>query len=118
MLEVTRSSNLLRLRPPRRRSISLSKNTTPPAPRAQTAGQRLKAVRLALGLKPVDVCNELGFAPNKYSQWESGAYRPNLSDMLRFCERYDIPLDWIYRGRSGALPNSIASAVLRYADEG
>lgn len=76
-------------------------------------GARLKASREALKLRPVDVCNSLGINPSAYSQWESGATRPNIEDMIRFSERYGIPLDWIYKGDPSRLPREIADEVLR-----
>lgn len=88
----------------------------PPLPalaQRQHVAIRLKAIRVALKLKPVDVCKALGFQRNAYSQWESGDSRPNLDDMIRFSERYGVPLDWIYRGDPSRLPQDIADEVLR-----
>lgn len=81
--------------------------------RREHVGARLKATREALGIRPVEICQELDIQQNKYSQWENGKSRPNLDDMIRFCERYDVALDWIYRGDPSKLPREIYSAVMR-----
>lgn len=80
-------------------------------------GARLKATREALGIKPVDVCKELEIQANKYSQWESGKSRPNLDDMIRFCERYGVALDWIYRGDPSKLPPGLYAPIMRSIQE-
>lgn len=74
---------------------------------------RLRAVRTALQLRPIDVVRALGLQKNQYSQWESGRHPPNIQDMIRFSERYGVPLDWIYRGDPRGLPFEIADEVIR-----
>jgi transcriptional regulator with XRE-family HTH domain len=78
----------------------------PPLPaeaKKKLVGLRLRAVREALKLRPVDVCKTLGFAQNLYSQWESGKSRPNLDDMLLLCDHYGVGLDWVYLGDKSAV---------------
>lgn len=84
----------------------------PPLAAKKYVGARLKATRTALGINPVDVCKALGFAANKYSQWESGKSRPNLNDMILFCDWYGIPLDWIYMGIPSKLPHDLHSKIV------
>ena len=89
------------------------KRTRPALAANDKVGERLRATREALGLNPIDVCRDLGFAQNTYSQWESGDRRPNLDDMISFAENYGVPLDWIYRGVPSGLPRDLASKILR-----
>ena len=87
------------------------KNALPKVSSRQEIAIRLKLTREALGLRPIQVCRDLGFSANTYSQWESGDRRPNLEDMILFSNRYGVSLDWIYRGEPGALPWDIASTI-------
>jgi transcriptional regulator with XRE-family HTH domain len=87
----------------------------PPPPvgsKRKLVGLRLRAIREALQLRQVDVCRTIGFAQNLYSQWESGRSRPNLDDMILFCDHYGTGLDWIYLG-----DKSVVHRDRRVADE-
>ena len=80
-------------------------------------GIRLAATRLALGVaRPVQMCKAIDVKPNTYSQWEAGTRRPNLDDMLRFCDRYGVTLDWIYRGNIATLPQVLIAKIDNYMD--
>ena len=85
-------------------------------------GIRLAATRLALGLaRPVKMREAIGrpgtpIGANTYSQWEAGTRRPNLEDMLRFCDRFGVTLDWIYRGNIATLPQVLIAKINDYMD--
>lgn len=95
--------------------VAMSKDPLPPGTSVTDIAHRIIATREALGLRPIDVCNDLGFRPNAYSQWESGTNRPNLDDMIRFCARYGLTLDWIYRGDPSGLQHGLATKLRQRA---
>lgn len=78
----------------------------------QEIGRRLKATRLALGLKATEVCATIDLTKQAWSQYENGNRRPELTPMLAFADRYGVPLDWIYRGQISHLPHDLAGKVM------
>lgn len=77
----------------------------------QRTGLRLQAARRETGKPAAEVCRVLEVAPNKWSQWENGIYPPDVDTVSVFCDIYGVSLDWIYRGRSEALPAAKAERI-------
>lgn len=75
------------------------------------AGKRLAIAESALGLKARAICETINCAQNTWSQWKSGKSTPDLFYMVRFCDKYGITLDWIYRGIPWGLPANIAQRI-------
>lgn len=73
-------------------------------------GRRLTAVRLALGLKLKDFSN-YGIEVSRISNWEQGERPPNAVALIPFCERFDVPLDYIFRGKLGSLSADLRKRV-------
>lgn len=47
---------------------------------------RLRGLRLALGLSQSDVATAVGVATLTYLRWENGSYEPRLSDLKRLAQ--------------------------------
>lgn len=60
-------------------------------------GQNLAEARRAIGKKQIEMAAELGIAPNKLNQWESGLYYPDPWLLTRICDEYGFTMDWFYR---------------------
>lgn len=71
-------------------------------------GQRLTAIRKALGLNAAELCREVGLKPNTWSQWEKGKRIPDLHYMMRLVEIYPVTLDYVYLGQMEGLPYDFA----------
>lgn len=84
-------------------------NTEPHAYRQ--VGVRLAACRRALGMDAVDICREMNFRQNTYSQWESGKSRVNLDDAIRLCDRYGVTLDFLYRNDISGVRSDLARRI-------
>jgi transcriptional regulator with XRE-family HTH domain len=84
----------------------------PPAPLLVEIGERLAATRDAVGLTQQGFANLFGCSRAAIANWEIGRSLPDIHTMMRFCERCDLPLDWIYQGKSQRLPLEIAQKVL------
>ncbi|NYZ16922.1 helix-turn-helix transcriptional regulator [Azospirillum sp. RWY-5-1] len=85
----------------------------PPPPHSRSEiGRRLKATRLALGLRARDLHHATGIGESAWSQYENGRRFPDLMQMLPFADRFGVPLDWIYRGIIGAVPFDLAQRIL------
>lgn len=72
---------------------------------------RLIRTRIALDLKPADLCRLTEIKPNTYSQWENERGRPQLDEAIRLCEILGYTLDWIYLGDPRGLPFGLASKL-------
>lgn len=72
--------------------------------RQEAIGERLKAVRLAHGLKALDIAIMLGCEPNYWSRWENGR-RPIPLDMAyKLTKVFEVDLDYIFLGDIRAIP--------------
>ena len=74
----------------------------------ERVARNLRRARIALGLRPADICRRTGIRPNAYSQWESAKQVPRLDQAFLLCERLGYTLEWIYRGDPSGLPKRIA----------
>lgn len=73
----------------------------------EAIGKRLEITRLALGYrKQTAIVAALGsnFSAALWNNWERGRDRPSLDLANMLCRRFQLTLDWIYRGDRGGLP--------------
>lgn len=73
---------------------------------------RIFLSREALGIKPVDLAKELGISPARWSHYETGKRPLDIEIAVKFCTRYGLTLDWLYRGMPQGLPHDIANRIL------
>lgn len=64
-------------------------------------GLRVRAARMEAGKhhSQAKTAEMLGIGKTRWNQWERGIYFPDVDAMVRFSESYDVPMDWIYKGR-------------------
>jgi transcriptional regulator with XRE-family HTH domain len=79
-------------------------------------GKRLALTRRALGyktqtqfLKALEVALEV--APGRWNHYEVGKLYPPIDVALALCTRFDLSLDWIYRGVRQNLPGYVREAL-------
>lgn len=65
---------------------------------------RLRRTREAFGMGQGEFATAAGIAFNTYNQYEQGARLMRIENAMALCERFDLTLDWIYRGEPGGLP--------------
>jgi transcriptional regulator with XRE-family HTH domain len=53
----------------------------------------------------------LEVTPQRWNNYESGRDRVTVAIALALCARFDLSLDWIYRGKRGELPARILRAI-------
>ena len=75
--------------------------------------KRLELTRNALKLAPGVFATQAGIPKNTYSQYETGVRMPRIDFALRLCERYELTLDWIYRGDPSGLKYNLADQIIR-----
>ena len=90
---------------------------TPPVHHRSEIARRLRATRLALGLKPSALCEATGIGTSTYSQWEAALRFPDVVQMIALCDRFALTLDWIYRGQIGGLSYDLATRVTAEMDK-
>lgn len=74
-------------------------------------GRRLRVAIEALGLSQAAVCREFGESPPKLGNWLRGDNYPDEWFIARFCDRYGITTDWIYRGMVAGVASDVAGAI-------
>jgi transcriptional regulator with XRE-family HTH domain len=83
----------------------------------KAVGARLALTRSALGMTAGVFAATAGIASNTYSQYENGKRLPKLEFALRLCERFELTLDWIYRGDPSGLKYNLAEQIIRLRRE-
>jgi DNA-binding XRE family transcriptional regulator len=75
------------------------------------ASERLKKVRIALGLSQVDFCKKLEIKTRAYSQWETGVQLIDPLICAKISQKFSIPMDYIYTGNELGLPEQIKTKI-------
>jgi transcriptional regulator with XRE-family HTH domain len=77
-------------------------------------GARLAQTRKALDppMTQADLASFLNVSQGAVGNWESGRSLADIGAMTRFCDRFGVPLDWIYRGDHSNLPLRLATPLL------
>jgi len=65
---------------------------------------RLVALRMAYGMAQSAFAGAAGIAANTYNQYERAISRPELDKAMLICDRFQVTLDWLYRGETAGLP--------------
>lgn len=79
--------------------------------RRQT-GARLAVAIQAIGKSQAEICRALGVSPSKLGNWLRGDYYPDPYFVSRFCDRFSVTTDWIYRGQvSSPMGDALADAL-------
>lgn len=65
---------------------------------------RLRRTREAFGMQQGEFAAAAGIAFNTYNQYEQGIRLVRLDNAMALCDRFELTLDWIYRGEAGGLP--------------
>lgn len=77
----------------------------------QLVGRRLRTVFEALGLQQAQVARELNESPQKINNWLRGDNYPSEWFVYRFCARYGITMDYLYRGVVVGMPQALAAEL-------
>ena len=79
-------------------------------------GIRLEVTRLALGYEKqtefvAALQDVIPMIVQRWNAYECGRERITVPVALALCARFDLSLDWIYRGKKGQLPQQLAKAI-------
>lgn len=73
---------------------------------------RLRMTRLALGFDQQNLfAQTAGAAVSTYNNYEKAERIPNLDHAIRLCERFELTLDWLYRGDPSGLSYALANKI-------
>lgn len=94
--------------------VVMPRHATPPPADAVLAqmGQRLARVRRALGYTQESFADTFGCGRSAVANWERGAYPPDVYAMMRLSDRHDVPIEYIYQGKTARLPQQLAEVLL------
>ena len=70
----------------------------------QGIAARLAATRDALGLRDIDLAKTVGASASRWGNYMQAKRPLDIEAAIRLCNRYQLTLDWIYRGVSAGLP--------------
>jgi len=70
-------------------------------PELQAFAVRLQGRTSAIGLKQVDIAQQLGMRPTRVSNWFQGLCAPSGINKKRLAELLEVPQDWLYKGKVG-----------------
>lgn len=73
--------------------------------------RRLTVTREALELSQTEFCEAAGISQPRYSPFESGKRRLTLDAAMALVDRYNLTLDWLYRGDPSGLPMHLATKI-------
>ena len=76
-------------------------------------GERIKALREAkfADTSITDFAKIIGVKYTRYLNWESGLNRPLPDEAAVLCDKLGSTMDFIYRGKEDALPQSTIKAL-------
>lgn len=78
-------------------------------------GRRLRSAIETLGLTQTEVARGLAATPSKLGNWLRGDNYPSAWFVTRFCERYGVTTDWIYRGIVAGMDAKLADNLWKSA---
>lgn len=79
---------------------------------ARNVGRRLKLSGLAIGGHDQKMFDEeAGLEQSLYNRFESGVRLLTLQSAMQICQRYNLTLDWLYRGDLSDLPHRLVQQI-------
>lgn len=75
-------------------------------------GDRLEALRVAFGHDQVDMATIAGASQAAYSNYVRGERPLDIEAAMALCRRFQVTLDWIYRGDPSGLPYALAEKLI------
>ena len=57
--------------------------------------KKLRQLREEQGLTQKDIATRLGVYPSAVTRWESGEKRPELPNLVKLADLYDVSLDYL-----------------------
>lgn len=85
--------------------------------RAERIGQRLRLLRLALGLSPSEMADTLDIERTYWSRFEGGKRPITEGVAALLVVRFGVTLDWLILGRWDSLPFALAEKMRSVALE-
>jgi len=73
--------------------------------------RRLTLSRIALGMSPGDFAAGAGLTQSNYSQYENLWRSLSIRAAMKLCARYNLTLDWLFRGDPSGLPIRLNDAI-------
>lgn len=83
----------------------------------RAVGRRLAAAREALEMRQIDLCDKLNVEQNAWSQYESGERMFSVHVAIRLADKFNVTLDWIYRGDLATISHALAGKIQNRIDK-
>lgn len=83
----------------------------------EDVGRRLGRSRRALGLDQEEFAGGAGLTQPRYNPYETGKRPLTLNAAMLLCERYQLTLDWLFRGDPSGLPYRLHDRIKQIAQD-
>lgn len=87
------------------------KSLDTPGRTPRDVGARLALLRRLHDLDQKKMAESISVTQGTYSNWETGARPLGIESAHALCDKYDMSLDWLYRGTKGRLPFELEKAL-------
>lgn len=75
-------------------------------------GARLRLAIEAVNKRPADIARQFSVSPSKLGNWMRGDDYPSEWFVVQFCDRFNVSMDYLYRGLvSTAMADPLADAL-------
>ena len=81
-------------------------------------GRRLEALRLALGLSRKAFSDSFGLDPSSYTKTVDGEKQLRSEAAYAIAERWNVSMDYLFRGRLADLPEHLRESILKTLNTG
>ncbi len=92
----------------------MNTHTTDPDP--LEVGPRIRALRHEAGFSQTALAKLLGVTPGAVGNWERGQVNPTIKQGIKICVRFDVSLDYIFRGEMGNMEHGRGAKLAGLAD--
>lgn len=76
-------------------------------------GERLRMTRLEIDENRTRFAEMFGVLNNRWRMWEEGTHAADEWVMVEMCDRHELTLDWLYRGRIETLPHRLQAKLFK-----
>jgi transcriptional regulator with XRE-family HTH domain len=74
-------------------------------------GERLRLLRLALGLSQSEIARRIGAKPSQWNNYEKPLVRIRIDEAIKLSQTFGVPLDWVYQGDARMMPYELKRRI-------
>lgn len=80
-------------------------------------GKRIEIIRQMFGYGSQKAfCDEFSISASRYNNWIKGVRRPAIDEGIKICEKFNLSLDFLYRGELKSVDYDLGKALKEALD--